>query len=297
MRTAIIVNPVAGRGSSRVLANQILELLHESGLNCTPHYSSAPLDAVRLVKNLAETHERILVAGGDGTWCEAVDGAMRATNRPVLGLIPVGTGNDFAKMLGYGNDWREACRRAADGHTRPVDIGRCRYGENLMRYFANGAGIGFDAQVSREARRIRYLHGNAVYLLAVARTLLLRYTTPHVMIEHDTGTLHQTITLIAAANGRCYGGAFHIAPDAEIDDGYLELVSARGLGRLHILRLLPKVLAGHHIGDPAISTLRTRRVTIRSTVPLPLHLDGEVIADEATHLEIEILPGALNVFA
>ncbi|MGH8127481.1 MAG: diacylglycerol/lipid kinase family protein [Gammaproteobacteria bacterium] len=292
MSTLLLVNPAAGRGAGRTLAGKVQTCLRELGIDFDTEFTRAPREAIEIVEHGTSTHDAILVAGGDGTWFEAVNGAMRAPQRPRLGLIPIGTGNDFAKMLGFGNDWREACQRIAAGHTRAVDIGRCN-----QDYFANGAGIGFDAQVSREARRIRYLRGNAVYLLAVMRTLLLRYATPEVTIEHDTGTLQQTITLVAAANGRCYGGAFRIAPDAEIDDGYLELVCARGLGRLHILRLLPKVLAGRHIGDPAITMLRTRRVTIRSTVPLPLHLDGEVIADEAMHLDIEILPQALNVFA
>lgn len=297
MNTALLVNPVAGRGGARVLAERILHELHNDGIACTPRYTRAPLDAVAEVRSLSETHDRILIAGGDGTWCEAVNGAMRAARRPVLGLVPVGTGNDFAKMLGYGNDWREACRRIAAGRTRRVDVGRCVYGGADCRYFANGAGIGFDALVSREAQRIRYLRGNAVYILAVLRTLLLRYATPHVTIAHDAGRLEQTITLVAAANGCCYGGAFRIAPDAEIDDGYLELVCVRGLGRLHILRLLPRVLAGTHIGNPAVTTLRTRRLAIRSAVPLPLHLDGEVMTNQATSLDIELLPGALNVFA
>lgn len=291
MRTALLINPAAGRGRGRILAEKVQQLLRKSGLEFEAYYTRHPREGIDLVRRLAEAHERILVAGGDGTWFEAVNGAMLAARRPTLGLIPIGTGNDFAKMLRFGNDWRKACRRIAAGRPHAVDIGRCN-----QDYFANGAGIGFDAEVSREARRIRYLRGNVVYLLAVARTLLLRYATPQVTIDHDDGTLQQTITLVAAANGCCYGGAFHIAPDAEIDDGYLELVCARGLGRLHILRLLPKVLAGRHISDPSITILRTRQVTIRSAVPLPLHLDGEVVAGKATHLDIEILPRALKIF-
>lgn len=313
MTTALLVNPVAGRGKGRKLAELLHDQLQGSGIACELHYTRAPLEAIEIVRALADRHDRILVAGGDGTWCEAVNGAMLANRRPVLGLIPIGTGNDFAKMLGYGDDWRAACEAIVRGRTRPVDIGRCRYGlpkepvakapapgqgkAAACRYFANGAGIGFDAQVSREARRIRYLHGNAVYLLAVARTLLLSYATPHVTIEHDHGTLEQTITLIAAANGRCYGGAFHIAPDAVIDDGYLELVCARGMGRLRILGLLPKVLRGRHIDSPDVTTLRTRKVIISSEVPLPVHLDGEVLTEEAIRLEIDLLPGALEVCA
>ncbi len=311
MTTALLINPVSGRGNGRKLAETLHRQLNDLGVECERHYTRARLEAVDIVRALAERHDRILVAGGDGTWCEAVNGVMLANRRPVLGLIPIGTGNDFAKMLDYGNDWRAACHAIAGGRTRRVDLGRCRYGmsrepiaepsgqnpESLCRYFANGAGIGFDAQVSREARRIRYLHGNAVYLLAVARTLLLSYATPHVTIEHDHGTLQQTITLIAAANGRCYGGAFHIAPQARVDDGYLELICARGLSRLRILGLLPKVLRGRHIDSPDVTTLRTRRVVVRSEVPLPVHLDGEVITEEATLLEIDLLPRALEVCA
>lgn len=292
MGTALVINPAAGRGMGRVLAEKVQERLREGGVDFEPHFTRAPRQGIDLVRLLSERHESILVAGGDGTWFEAVNGAMLATRRPRMGLLPTGTGNDFAKMLGYGDDWDAACGRVAAGRTRSVDIGRCN-----ADFFANGAGIGFDAQVSREAARIRYLRGNAVYILAVLRTLLLRYATPHVTIEHDGGTQRQTVTLIAAANGSCYGGVFRIAPDAKIDDGYLELVCARGIGRLHILRLLPKVLAGAHIGDPAVTTFRTRRVAIRSTVPLPLHLDGEVVAEEATELDIEILPGALEIYA
>ncbi len=311
MTTALLINPISGRGKGRKLAESLQDHLKTSGVTCELHYTRAPLEAMEIVRALAARHDRILIAGGDGTWCEAVNGAMSVDRRPVLGLIPIGTGNDFAKMLGYGNDWKAACTAIANGRIRPVDIGRCRYGlsrepveeavgcdtESICRYFANGVGIGFDAQVSREAQRIRYLHGNAVYLLAVARTLLLSYATPHVTIEYDRGTLQQTITLIAAANGRCYGGAFYIAPDARVDDGYLELVCARGLSRLRILGLLPKVLRGRHIDSPDVTTLRTRRVLIRSEVPLPVHLDGEVVTEEATHLEIDLLPHALEVCA
>ncbi|HYW75899.1 MAG TPA: diacylglycerol kinase family protein [Gammaproteobacteria bacterium] len=311
MTTALLINPISGRGKGRKLAESLQGHLKTSGVTCELHYTRAPREAIEIVRALAARHDRILIAGGDGTWCEAVNGAMAAAHRPVLGLIPIGTGNDFAKMLGYDNDWQAACKAIANGRTRLVDIGRCRYGlsrepvmglsgqdaEGICRYFANGVGIGFDAEVSREAQRIRYLHGNAVYLLALARTLLLSYATPHVTIEHDRGTLQQTITLIAAANGRCYGGAFYIAPDARVDDGYLELVCARGLSRLRILGLLPKVLRGRHIDSPDVTTLRTRHMIVRSDVPLPVHLDGEVLTEEATHLEIDLLPRSLEVCA
>ena len=309
MDTALLVNPTAGRGNGRSLAEGIKATLEEAGVRCALHYTRAAREAIGIVRSLSETHERILVAGGDGTWLEAVNGALTAARRPVLGLVPVGTGNDFAKMLGYGNDWQAACQRIARGGLRRIDIGRCSFGyspepsantghnsDNAF-YFANGAGIGFDAEVSREAQRIRFLRGNSVYLLALVRTLMLRYATPHVKIKHDQGYLQQTITLVAVANGQCYGGAFRIAPEAAIDDGLLDLVCATGMGRLRILGFLPRVLRGKHLESPLVRTFKTRRVSIRSEVPLPLHLDGEVMTNEATHLEIELLPGALQILA
>lgn len=309
MDTALLVNPTAGRGTGRTLAERVKASLEDAGVRCRLHYTRAAREAIEIVRSLAETHDRILVAGGDGTWLEAVNGALTAARRPILGLIPVGTGNDFAKMLGYGNDWQGACQRIGRGQLRKVDIGCCSFGyspeptlssdpnaDNAF-YFANGAGIGFDAEVSREAQRIRYLRGNAVYLVALARTLMLRYATPHVTIEHDGGRVHQTMTLVAVANGQCYGGAFRIAPEAAIDDGLLDLICAKGMGRLRILGFLPRVLRGKHLDSPLVSAFKTHRVAIRSEVPLPLHLDGEVMTNEATHLEIEVLPGALQVLA
>lgn len=290
--TPLIINPVAGKGAGRALAEALVDRLSAYGVTTETHFTQERGHAEALVAEAAAAHTSVIVAGGDGTVCEAVNGAMRAERPPAIGLLPLGTGNDFAKMLGLDHDWQAACRRVADGRTRSVDIGCCN-----GRYFANGVGIGFDAQVAAEASRVRYLRGNAVYFLALARTLALRYATPHVRIEHDGGTLNHRVTLVAAANGRWYGGAFRIAPDAEIDDGYLELVVARGLGRLGILRLVPRVLRGTHVRDPAVEVMRTRRATVISDVPLPAHVDGESLPGETLRLEIEILPRALSFIA
>lgn len=292
MRIPLIINPVAGRGEGRALAEDLVAYLGTLGVDTEPEFSEAPRHAVQLVAAAAEHNDRILVAGGDGTVNEAVNGVMHSHRRPALGIIPVGTGNDFAKMLGLDHDWRAAGKRIASGQRRAVDVGRCN-----DDYFANGIGVGFDAQVAMEANRIRYLRGTAVYFLALLRTLALRYATPHVTIDYDGGTLRQTITLVAVANGRWYGGAFRIAPAADICDGLLELVVARGLGRSGILRLVPKVMRGTHVGDGAVRIYRATRVSITSEVPLPVHADGELLSGGATRLDIEIFPRALSILA
>ncbi|HWP94600.1 MAG TPA: diacylglycerol kinase family protein [Gammaproteobacteria bacterium] len=288
----LIINPHAGRGTGTRLGEAMAGHLRAAGLRCEARFTRAPQEATELAEAAARAAApAVIVAGGDGSVFEAVNGLVRAGHHTTaLGVIPIGTGNDFVKMLGIPRDWKAACDRIVASERRLVDIGRCN-----GRYFANGVGIGFDAQVALEANRLPFLHGTAVYAAALIKTLLLRYSTPTVRIEHDGGVREGKITLVAAANGRCYGGAFRIAPEARIDDGLLELAIADRLSRFGILRLVPHVLAGTHAGKPGVTMLRTRRLRVTSRTPLVVHADGEIIEQEATHVEVEILPRALAV--
>lgn len=289
-RVQLIVNPSAGRGAGARLAPELVARLRRQGLECEARSSSGPGEIADLVRGaLRNGVDCVAVAGGDGTVNEAANGYVgTARADQALAVIPVGTGNDFAKMLGAGSDWRLACDRIAEGRHRRVDLGRCN-----GRVFANGIGAGFDAQVALEANGIRWLRGNAVYGVALARTLLLRYATPRARIVHDCGVMEGRITMMAAANGTTYGGAFRMAPDADISDGLLELVVADALTRIGILHLVPHVMRGTHVGRAGVTVLRTKRVVVETDEPLVVHADGEIIERAATHLDIEVLPGAL----
>jgi diacylglycerol kinase (ATP) len=293
-RVALIVNPQAGRGAAARLAPEVLAQLRALGIECEPRYTRAPGEATALAAEaLRAGADCVAVAGGDGTLNEAVNGYIGvARDGQALACIPIGSGNDFAKMLGTAGDWRLACERIAEGALRRVDAGICN-----RRYFANGIGAGFDAQVALEAKSVRWLRGNAIYGAALARTLMLRHSTPRARLVHDAGTIERNITLVAAANGACYGGAFRMAPDADIADGLLDLVVADALSRIGILGLVPHVLRGTHVGRRGITMLRTRRLTLVSEEPLVVHADGEIVERAATRLSIEVLPGALLVAA
>lgn len=292
-KVSLIVNPCSGRGTGARLAPAIVKELHRLGVDAEMQLTSAPRHAIDLVIDAIRGGVReVLVAGGDGTIFEAVNGIRRAGVREArLGIIPIGTGNDFVKMLAL-TDWRVACARIAEGRTREVDIGRC--GE---WHFANGVGIGFDAQVAHLANQIGWLTGTPVYAMALIKALVLHHRTPAVRIEHEGGVLARRITLIAIANGRCYGGAFVVAPNAALDDGLLELVVADAMSRLGVLGLVPKVLKGKHLDHPAVSHHRVRGVTVRSEEPLVVHADGEILALDAREIVVEMLPAALSVFA
>jgi diacylglycerol kinase (ATP) len=287
------VNPCSGRGSGARLAPAIVKELHRLGVDAEMQLTRAPRHAIELVVDAVRGGAgEVLVAGGDGTIFETVNGMHRAgPSGARLGIIPIGTGNDFVKMLGL-TDWRAACARIAAGGTRAVDLGRC--GEWC---FANGVGIGFDAQVAHLANQIGWLSGTPVYALALVKALVLHHRTPAVRIEHDGGTLERRVTLIAIANGRCYGGAFVVAPGAALDDGLLELVVADALSRWRVLGLVPKVLKGAHLDHPAVTHHRVRRVAVRSDEPLVVHADGEILALDAREVVVEMMPGALTVLA
>lgn len=293
-RVHLIVNPRAGRGAAQRLAPAVLARLCERGLACEVRTTRLPGDASLLVTEaLRAGAECVALLGGDGTVNEAVNGYIGvARDAQALAFIPAGTGNDFAKMLDAGGDWRTACDRIATRSRRRVDAGRCN-----GRHFANGIGAGLDAQVAIEANALGWLRGNAVYGAALARTLLLRYATPHARITHDGGVLEGRVTMVAAANGMTYGGAFRIAPGADIADGLLDLMVADQLSRAGILGFIPHVLRGTHVGRRGVSFVRTRRVVVQTEQPLAVHADGEIIDRAATRLDIEVLPGALLVVA
>ena len=289
-RVALLANPAAGRGAGRRLAPEAAEHLRNAGVQCELQFTKAPGEMRSLVSAaLRDGMDCVAVAGGDGTVNEAVNGYVGiARENQAFAVIPLGTGNDFAKMLGVGDDWRLACERIAAGNVKRVDAGRCN-----GHIFANGIGAGFDAQVALEASRIRWLRGNAVYGAALARTLLMRYSTPKVRIVYDGGKIETRITMLAAANGTTYGGAFRIAPGADIGDGLLDLMVADRLSRAGIIGFIPHVLRGTHVHRKGVTTVRTRRCVVETDESLVVHADGEIIHWAAKRLEVEVLPGAL----
>lgn len=293
MRARLILNPQAGRGGGRRLGPRIEAYLAGLGVAADAYYSRHAGDVADQTETACrEGCDSVIVGGGDGTVFEAVNGVMRTGIRTRLGIIPVGTGNDLIKAVGLPRDWREACRRVAAGATRSIDVGRCN-----DRYFANGIGAGFDAEVARDARSIRRLRGNVVYGLALLRVLARGVGASRVTIEDDHGRIDHEVTLVAVANGPWYGGAFHIAPGARVDDGAFDVVIAEAVGRLGVLRFTPRVLAGTHLSLPIVRHHRARRITITCPAGVCVHADGEILYDAAKRLDIEVLPHALTLIA
>jgi len=288
----LIANPIAGRGRGRKILPAAEEALRRQGLQFKTEVTSRPLEAMEIARQAAEEGCELVVAlGGDGTSHEVANGLLSSGNSEVaLGMIPIGTGNDFADMFNTPTDLAQVALRIREGKTRLIDVGRVN-----DRYFVNVLGTGFDALVSIHALKIQHvLRGFPLYLAAVFITLK-EYQIPHITVEFDGERLSMPMTMINVANGKREGGGFLIAPDAQNDDGIFDICLARGLGRLGILRLLPEVIKGTHVDKEPVTMAKAKRVILDSPNPLPVHADGEIIYTEAHHLEIEIIPRRLRV--
>ena len=291
----LFVNPAAGRGRATRKFAELQALLEQNGVATLLTESNAPGDLEEIVFSAVEKGgSQIIVAGGDGSVHEAVNGIMRSAHAAALGVVPLGTGNDFAKACGIPLNWHDAAALLADRirsepTQRFVDIGQMN-----ERYFANGAGIGFDAKVNHIAKSIHWPIGDLVYLVAVFRAMWDGVITPELEIRTADHCHSGPLTLANISNGAWVGGIFHIAPMAKNDDGELDLICAAPVSRLRILALLPALMQGSHIQQPEISHSLIQHCDILARSPVPSHLDGEVQPLQ-TRFHIEVLQSALQL--
>jgi diacylglycerol kinase (ATP) len=301
MRTKLIVNTTAGKGHAGTILPLVQSYLARFGvehdLTCTA-MSGQGIELGRAAA--AAGYERVVAMGGDGTADEVANGLLLAAEEgyeAVLGVIPAGSGNDFSHAIGIPSDPEAACRRLAEGRVRSIDLIRVTV-DGQPHIFDNSVGIGFDADVSLETRKIKRVHGFPMYLWAVFRVLAADHKWPYPMrITVDGRPLpHQAVTLITVANGPRAGGGFYLTPGAQPDDGLLDVCIADRLGRLGILQLLPHAMKGTHVDKKPVTMLRGRHVLIEGGRGLPGHVDGEMLCIEGHRIEFEVLPGKLKVW-
>lgn len=295
----LFLNPTAGRGRARKRLERIERIFALQGvrINAVRSCCSGDIEA-RVREHINAGAWQVIIAGGDGSIHEAVNGVLSANARAALGVIPIGTGNDFAKACDITLDWEQAtgelARRIVTGEaTRKLDVGRMN-----ERYFANSLGIGFEAKVTRIARSYRWPIGDLVYLLAVLRCLFDGVATPEIRIVANGNDDHPAwrgpMTLASICNGAWVGGMFHMAPAAINADGRLDLLIAAPVSRRRVLALLPKLLRGTHIGEAEVTHRLIKSLVISSAVAVESHLDGEVQPLQK-QFDIEILPAALDL--
>lgn len=295
MDALVILNPYANRWHARRKIGRVERALATAGVRFDLRLTTKAGDAETLAFEAARAgHRPIIAAGGDGTVSEVVNGLLRAADGAAttpLGVLPIGTGNDFADMAGVPRDLLRAARAIASGATRQLDAARVN-----DRYFGNNCALAMEPLVTIENTRIRRVSGNLRYLLSLARALR-KLTAWHMRIRWDDGEHVGPVFLLSVCNGPRCGGLFRMAPDARMDDGLLDFVLAPQMPKRRVVALLWGLLRARHTRHPLVRVGRTRRLLVESEPGTPLHADGEVLTESARRVEYEVLPGRITLLA
>ena len=301
-RYKIIVNPTSGRGTAGDSVPELDRILREHGLEFDLVLTMRPEHAVELAKQAAlDGFDVVVVAGGDGTANEVLNGLMLAkqagADEVAMGMIAIGRGNDFAYGVNVPPGLEEGCRVLAEDFRASMDVGLVAGGQYPEgRYFGNGVGIGFDAVVGFVALEMTRLQGFLSYIVAAIKTIFLYYQAPLVRIEHDGKTEDKYALMVSIMNGRRMGGGFMMAPEAGIDDGLLDLCIAEQVSKARIFALIPRFMAGTQASQPSIQTGRTRSIVVTALEgSMPAHADGETLCTEGEQLSVEILPRQIEI--
>lgn len=290
----VILNPVAGRGA-RLWPRYKAELKRRGVSVRTTEKAG---DAGHLARVAIESEADFLVAaGGDGTLGE-VAGAIIQSGRAVrLGVLPLGTGNDFARTLGIWGEPKRTLDALFEGQTRRVDVGRIEC-NGRQRIWLNVAGCGFDALVAKRIngwgrqKTMRHARGLAAYLLAVARELS-SFRAFDLALELDGERIETAAILCAIGNAPSYGGGMRVCPDADLSDGLFDVCVIEQVSRSEFLRAFPGVFAGRHTAHPKVLMRRCHRIRVESRQPVPVLADGEIVG--LAPFCCEIVPDALEM--
>lgn len=286
MRFIILLNPKAGRGKAQLVLREALEVLRRAGIEIEVQESRDAQHLLALARQAAaEKPDAIVSVGGDGTHHYVLNGIV-GSEIP-LGMIPCGSGNDFAKGLGIPIQARAAAEVLRAGNTRRVDLGRV--GSTVYGCIA---GAGFDSVVTRYANeRVRRLRGSRAYAWSILRCFE-NYRPEPLEIVSDAQEFSGEVSFAVVGNNVSYGGGIHLTPRAKLDDGLLDVCIVPYLRKLELLRWLPRAYRGEHLQHPRIIYFQARKVALSTTSRLELFGDGEFMQELPATIEIapRVLP-------
>jgi diacylglycerol kinase (ATP) len=288
MRTCVILNPVAGSVKNADAIRERLQTLEpERLLTC-----EKAGDAERFARDAAKTGaELIISAGGDGTLNEIVNGIADAGCRTALGVVPLGTGNDFARTLGISSNIDAALEHILKGRTRAIDL--VKVASDQVRYFANVSSGGFSGVVDEKLTpEMKQTWGPLAYLRSAAAAFSeLRGYTTSVSLD-DEPPLEMDLYNVVIANGRYVAGGIPIAPEADVSDGLLDVVLIPERGSADLAIVAAQIVLGKHLGSDAIIFRRAKKIAINSRPGMWFNVDGELIGNEPA--VFELLPKVLQ---
>lgn len=291
MTCKVILNPYSGRGKADRARPQVEAVLRRVGIEFELDVTRAPLHAVELAATAVQAgHSPIVAAGGDGLIGEVLNGVMRSAEpgqAPPLAVFPLGTANDLVNNLNLPSSIDAVAEAILRGNSRTIDMGRAN-----GWYFTNNSAVGLEPVVTLYNIEMARLRGVLRYLVAALRGIAAGYSY-RMQLTWDDGEYEGPVSLVSVCNNPLTGGLFRMAPAADPTDGQLTFMYGFAPSRLKMLALLPRIINGSHIEDPALHQHHTTRLEIQAHTPTPLQVDGEIRGMELDRVTFEILPGSL----
>ncbi|HEY2631448.1 MAG TPA: diacylglycerol kinase family protein [Solirubrobacteraceae bacterium] len=285
----LLVNPSAGGGKAGRALLLVLPALEGHGMQVRSELTRDLSHARELARAAAMGGETVVCLSGDGM-VGAVADALRGLPDALLGILPGGRGNDFARVLGISADPVEACATIAEGFSRRIDLGKVG-----GQAFVGIASVGFDSEANRIANIAPSWLGGLVYAYGALRALI-SWTPARFEIELEPPGERHTFHgyTVGACNSKTYGGGMRAAPGALLDDGLLDVMVLESVSKVRfVTRILPKVFSGKHVEEPSVRVFRAREVSIRADRPFTMYADGDPIGE--LPLVVSAVPGAVQV--
>lgn len=302
-KVKLILNPMADMGRAWNVANDLRPIVQQFKGEISWSGTVYPTHAAELAKQAAaEGCDLVIALGGDGTAHEAVNGLMQVpeAKRPALGVVPIGSGNDFAHALGLPRESDRALLHALNAETiSAVDIGLLTdNASGRKEYFDNTVGVGFDAVVTIRSHKLPLVKGFLMYLTAVIQTIVLNHNPTNIQFQSDAETWEDSVLMTTICNGRREGGGFLISPESKIDDGALQFLNVKKVSRAMMFRLVPEFMKGTHLRFEQVHLGTFKALRMKSDRPLYIHADGEIFTSfgsDVRDITFEVLPQALKV--
>lgn len=299
-RTKFIMNPNADMGNAWRQALDLRPIAEEHG-GADWAGTVYPTHATELARQAGlDGYDLVVAVGGDGTVHEVINGIMSlpAEKRPRLGIVPMGSGNDFSHAAGIDQKPETALIHALTGKPRKIDIGLIEDEHGRKEYWDNSVNIGFGGSVNIYSHSLPVVRGFLMYLLAVLGVMIRRYDVLPLKIKSDSKEWQEDLMMLAVCNGPREGGGFQTAPGATIDDGMLNYTAVKKVSRPMMFRLIPEFMSGKQGNFKQVLMGKIKELEVDCKQPLTLHIDGETWAgfnSNVHHLKISVIPDALEI--
>ncbi|MFF2912029.1 diacylglycerol kinase [Paenibacillus sp. NPDC057934] len=293
MKTArLIYNPTSGREEMKKRLADILDRLDVGGIEASCHATTGEGDATAAAADAVERgYDLIIAAGGDGTLNEVINGMAEKPNIPPLGVLPLGTTNDFARAMGIPKNWEESVAMIIRQQSRLIDLGKAN-----DRYFINIAGGGSLTELTYEVpSRLKTMMGQLAYYLKGIEKMASLSPQELIIRANGQSVIHDEFMLFLIANTNSVGGFEKLAPDARIDDGLFDVIAVKKCNLAEFIRLVSLTIRGEHLQDRRVVYFRTDAMEVTSPGHVQLNLDGELGGSLPGHFRI--LPQHLRIFA